>query len=225
MNRHLTRMLASAMRYGSTEWLPPLTALRTFRRAVASVPAYRDLLAKLRVPVERIVTLRDFRDRVPVIDQASYLCQYPPELLCRGGTFARAYSIERCLAPIGPAAGGMVRIRGRYESARFAEAVERLLVDVVRADRRRTLAVVAWSPTAWPGGERFAHAVQTLAESRRMRVTTVTPGADARSCLDVVREFQARFDQVLLASLPMLLRAVVEQGRQTGVDVRSKNDR
>jgi hypothetical protein len=219
MNRHFVRALASVMRYAPADRIAPLAALRTFRRTVASVPAYRDLLSRLCVPVERIVTSRDFHERVPVVDQATYVCQYPPELLCRGGTFLEAYSIERCAGPV----GATIRIRGREETERFTASVERLLGDVVRADQHRTLAVVAWSATSWPGGERFAHAVQALAESRRLQVATMTPGADTDACLDAVREMRGQFDQVLLAATPMLLRAVVEQGRQTGVDWRGRH--
>ena len=83
MRHSLDQALACVMRRGGFEWLPGLTALSTFRQAVDSVPAYRDLLARLCVDVERIASLADFQSPVPTPDRATYPLPYPPDPLLR----------------------------------------------------------------------------------------------------------------------------------------------
>ena len=68
MNRHLMRVLATAMRYGPVDRIAPLTALHTFRAAVASVPAYRDLLTKLREAHPEIIFRFRHGTDLPVIE-------------------------------------------------------------------------------------------------------------------------------------------------------------
>ena len=205
MTGSLSKMLACVLRRGDLPWLSGLTALRTFREAARSVPAYRDLLARLHVPVDRITSLADFQARVPVVDEHTYLSQYPLDLLCRGGTFAGSYTIERTPES---ATRAMYHVRGEPEERRLREAAESLLCETLHADRRPTLALVAWSQRTWPFGEQLARALHDLARRRRMRVTVITPGTRLTDCLDALRTVLPRFDQALLAGSATLLEEI-----------------
>ena len=214
MRYSLDQALACVMRRGGFEWLPGLAALSTFRQAVDSVPAYRDLLARLCVDVERIASLADFQSRVPILDRDSYLLQYPPDLLCRTGTFSQAYTLER-IEGTGRRRG--YRVRGALEDARLVTSLGRLLRDQLQVHRRRTLMLIAWSKDAWPAGQRVVRAVEQLVHAKRLRATVVTPGLELDEGLDAARSLVPRFDQTVLVGSASWVRALVECGRQAGL--------
>src|SRR6266536_5930028 len=79
-------MLGALRKTREAEWLRLNETLtrKAFRRMAREVPAYRRLLRRLQIDPDRILTLEDFRARVPLLDKAAVLEGKITDW-CRGG--------------------------------------------------------------------------------------------------------------------------------------------
>ncbi|UCG32635.1 MAG: phenylacetate--CoA ligase family protein [Phycisphaerales bacterium] len=215
MNRHLGRFLLAALSPRMIQRWGGVQAVRTFRRAAATVPAYRDFLTRLRVPINSIWTYDDFARRVPVCDKENYLRQYPLEMLCRHGTLSGKYTLERSSGYSGTP---FFWLRARNEDRKLRDHVEYMFRDMFQAHRTQTLVVVTWSQGTWVTGEKFARTVRHLGESGRLKVTVVSPGINLDETIEILTHFLPRFEQTVMAGYPPFLRDIIVQGRERGID-------
>ena len=196
MNRHMARFLLSALPPRLIERGGGWQAVRTFRKAAATVPAYRDFLARLNVPVEKIWSASDFLRLVPVCDKESYLKQYPLEMLCHKGDFLGKHTIERSSGYTGKP---FFWLRARAEDRQLRHHIEYMFRDMFGAHQKQTLVVITWSQGTWVTGEKFARTLRRLGESGQLKVTVVSPGINTDETLEILRHFLPRFPQTVIA--------------------------
>ena len=214
MNRHLGRLLMTALPPRLIQRWAGWQAVRTFHQAAAAVPAYGDFLARLQVPVGRIWTYGDFVRHVPLCDKQNYLRQYPLEMLCRGGDFRNKYTIERSSGYSGTP---FFCLRARGEDRQLSKHVEYLFRDLFAAHRLPTLVVVTWSQGTWVTGEKFARTVRRLGQTGQLKVTVISPGINLEETIEILGHFLPRFEQTVIAGYPPFLKDVVVQGREQGI--------
>jgi len=214
MNRYLAKAIQSAVKPQTIERLSEFQALHTFHRAAARVPAYRDLLQQLRVPVHRVWSIREFRHHVPLIDKQSYFRLYPLEMLCLDGRFDRKYTLERSSGYSGTP---YFWLREPAEDKHLEDHVEFMFRDMFQAHRVPMLVVVTWSQGSWVTGEKFARTIRNLASRGKLKLTVVSPGLAMEEIQEILDTFMARFPQTLITGYPPFLKDIIDQAARRGI--------
>jgi len=187
--------------------------LSLFHSAAREVPAYADFLGSHRIDSATVRTIADFR-RVPVTTKDNYHRQNALAQLCRGG------DLSDCdMLAVSSGSTGQPTVWPRFVTDEFSVArrFEQVLVDGFDADRRSTLAVIAFALGSWVGGMYTTACCRHLA-AKGYRMTTVTPGNNIHEILRVLRGLDGMFDQVVLFGYPPFLKDVIDAGAADGFD-------
>jgi phenylacetate-CoA ligase len=188
-------------------------ALALFHAAARRVPAYGDWLARQGCDPARIQTPTDW-GRVPVMDKANYLRQYPLADLCWDGTLAGLHMIS---VSSGSTGQPFFWPRGIRQELATAGAFEEIYRYNFRAHERRTLVVVCFAMGTWIAGT-FTFQATALVAQKGYPITLVTPGLNPTEILRCVRELGPQFEQVVLAGYPPFVKDVLDAGRAAGLD-------
>ncbi len=191
---------------------PERRALTLFDSVVATVPAYRALLAEHDVDPAAVRTIDDFRT-LPLLTKDNYLRRHPLDQLCRGGKLVGCDMIA-----VSSGSTGEPTFWPRSAADEFAVAIrfEQVFHDSFGADRQATLAVVCFALGTWVGGMYTAACCRHLAV-KGYPITVITPGSDVEEILRVVTALGPQFEQVVLLGYPPFLKGVVDTGWARGV--------
>jgi phenylacetate-CoA ligase len=187
-------------------------ALKLFRQAAATVPAYREFLRERGIDPGQVASMEDFR-RVPMMDKASYHHRYPLPQRCRDGR------LDGCdLVSVSSGSSGSPTIwpRSIVDELAVARRFEQVFRDGFQAGRRTTLAVVCFPLGTWVGGLFTTSCVRHLA-AKGYPVTTVAPGNNRGEILRVLPELAPHFQQVVLLGYPPFLKNVIDSGIAAGI--------
>jgi phenylacetate-CoA ligase len=187
-------------------------ALKLFRQAAASVPAYREFLREHGIDPGQVESIDDFR-RVPMMDKESYHHRYPLPRRCRDGM------LDGCdLVSVSSGSSGSPTIwpRSIVDELAVARRFEQVFRDGFQADRRTTLAVVCFPLGTWVGGLFTTACVRHLA-AKGYPVTAVAPGNNKAEILRVLPELAPHFQQVVLLGYPPFLKNVIDSGIAEGI--------
>ncbi|NUT92646.1 MAG: phenylacetate--CoA ligase family protein [Saccharothrix sp.] len=191
---------------------PSDSVLDLFHRTAATVPAYRDFLARHGIDPADIATLDDFR-ALPLTDKENYHRRYPLPALCRDGR------LDGCdMVAVSSGSSGQPTVWPR--SLLDELAVTRRFEQVFRAfgaHDRSTLAVVCFPLGTWVGGLFTTSCVRHLA-AKGFPVTVVAPGNNKAEILRVLPELADHFEQVVLLGYPPFVKDVVDTGLAAGHD-------
>lgn len=188
-------------------------ALALFQAAARRVPAYRDFLARAGCDPATVQTAADWA-RVPIMDKANYLRQYPLADLCWDGTLTGLHMIS---VSSGSTGQPFFWPRGIRQELATATSFEEIYRYGFGADRRRTLVVVCFAMGTWIAGT-FTLQATALVAQRGYPITLVTPGLNRDEILRAVRELGPQFEQVVLAGYPPFVKDVLDAGRTAGLD-------
>lgn len=186
-------------------------ALRLFRDAARTVPAYRDFLAAHDVDPAGVTDLAT----VPLCTKINYVHRYPLPERTRGGDLSAA--AHAVAVSSGSSGEPTVWPRSIVDEMVVTRRFEHVLVDGFRAGERRTLVVVCFALGNWVGGMYTAAACRHLA-AKGHPVTVATPGNNLDEILRVVQTLGGYFDQTVLAGYPPFVKNVVDAGAARGVD-------
>ncbi|MFO1055843.1 MAG: hypothetical protein U1E53_02620 [Dongiaceae bacterium] len=194
---------------------PAAAALALFRRTVAEVPAYRELVADHGIDPATIRDASDFA-RLPLVTKANYVNRYPLAARCRGGR------LESCdMVAVSSGSTGTPTFWPRFLSDELAIAArfEQVFHDSFAAEGRRTLAVVCFALGSWVGGLFTLSCCRWLA-AKGYPITCVAPGNNKAEIWRVVRALAPQFEQTVLLGYPPFLKDVIDGGRAEGIDWR-----
>ncbi|HTU73458.1 MAG TPA: phenylacetate--CoA ligase family protein [Trebonia sp.] len=186
--------------------------LHLFRRAAATVPAYRKFLGERGFDPAQVRTIEDFL-RVPMMDKASYHSRYPLPERCREGR------LDHCdLVAVSSGSSGTPTIwpRSVADELTVARRFEQVFRDAFSADRRSTLAVVCFPLGTWVGGLFTTACVRHLS-AKGYPITTVAPGNNPAEILRVLPELAPHFEQVVLLGYPPFMKNVIDLGAARGL--------
>jgi phenylacetate-CoA ligase len=187
-------------------------ALALFHQTAASVPAYRAFLDEHGISPGSIRTSDDFA-RLPLVTKDGYLRRHPLPALCRAGD---VFTSDTIAVSSGSTGVPTFWPRSVTDELAIARRFEQVFVDSFEADKKRTLAVVAFPLGTWVGGMFTAACCRYLA-TKGYDVFTVTPGNVKPEILRVVRELAPMFEQTVLLGYPPFLKDVVDAGLAEGV--------
>lgn len=187
-------------------------ALVLFHSAARHVPAYRDFLKKNKIKPETVQTISDFK-QLPLIDKKNYLQCYALKDLCWSGKLETSNVLT---SSSGSSGEPFFWPRGREQEEEAILSHELFLTDVFDIDRRSTLFVVAFAMGSWVAGTLTYRCAQDIAE--RHPLTVVAPGINKEEIVKIIKRLGGHYQQVVLAGYPPLIKDVIDEGRDQGLD-------
>lgn len=195
-------------------------ALSLFHSMAESVPAYRDFLNRQHLNHRDILTISDFKERVPVIDKNNYLRQYPLKDLCWGGEF----SDKRWVLSVTSGSTGepFYFPRTELQDEYYALTAELYMRENFQIQNKSTLYIDAFAMGAWIGGIFTYEAISRVA-ARGYKLSIITPGVNKAEVINNVRKLAPEFDQVIIGCYPPIMKDIIDLGRAEGLDWSSYN--
>jgi phenylacetate-CoA ligase len=185
---------------------PSLDVVGFFHEVAASVPAYREFLARARVDPAAVRSVEDFR-QLPMTSKSTYQARYPLPELCRGG---RLDGCDMIAVSSGSSGRPTIWPRSLADELQVAERFEQVF-RAFQADSRATLAVVCFPLGTWVGGL-FTTACMRHLAAKGFPITTVAPGNNKAEILRVIPELAPHFEQVVLLGYPPFVKDVIDGG-------------
>ena len=143
--------------------------VEAFARAIAEVPAYRDIYARSAgAPPEAVVDIESFRRHAPLLDKHGTFGAYDVRDLCLGGSLA---GVKSFLTSSGHSGVFSFGVNTAENLARSAQSIDMGLEYVFGVDSRRTLLI-----NALPMGVKVHTKATVLAE------TSVWPDISSITC-------------------------------------------
>lgn len=174
--------------------------LKVFRRAAASVPAYREILAEHGVSADQIADLAAFVRLCPLLRKANTFQRFPIAALCVGGTIGDLAGVLTSSGHGGSFSFGVV---DRKDAALHAAFTDHALDQAFGVASRRTLAI-----NCLPMGVGLATHCMTLA--------TTSVREDMVAAL--VQTFGAHYEQIVLVADPLFLKRLLDHAEERGLD-------
>lgn len=211
----VTRWSQALQRHGSDYWqkMGEKRALRLFHRVAREIPAYRDFLRKHGVDHAKIKTARDFRG-VPPVDKKNYLRAYPLQDLVFPKESRRHYIFS---ASSGSTGKPFLWPRGATQELEGALIHELIFSEIFGIPKDTpTLCAVTFSMGTWIAGTYTLASIKGLSE-KGYRITSVTPGIDTETAIDVLKTLLRGFRYVILAGYPPYVKDVLDEGARNGI--------
>jgi len=174
--------------------------LAAFRRAAASVPAYRALLDEHDVRAAQVTSLESFSRLCPLLSKSNTFDRFELDRLCVGGALG---DIGDVLTSSGHGGRFSFGVISRKEMATNAALIDRAFDDAFGVKTRKTLAI-----NCLPMGVGFS--------SECMTVATTSVREDM--ALALVDKFGQYHQQIVLCGDPMFMKRFVDFARDRGVD-------
>ena len=173
--------------------------LKAFHRAARRVPAYRRLLEARGVDPAQITNIREFKNKVPILDKETVFASNELRDLCVG---ADLDGVSLFYSSSGHSGVFSYGVETRQGARRAALAVEFFLDAAFHISRRKTLLI-----NCLPMGVKVHTRTLALAETS-VRSDVV---------LALIRKLKGDFDQFILVGESPFLKMLVEEGCEAGI--------
>lgn len=188
-------------------------AFELFQKASVRVPAYKDFLKKHKINPDIVKTYENFRN-IPLVEKDNYLRAYPLKALTWDGEFENLYMLSSSSGSTGVP---YLWPRGSFqevEGARFVELFYKYMFDM---DKKSTLYVVSFGMGAWIAGT-FMTAVTEIISRKGYPILVITPGLEKDLLINLIKQVQDDFDQVLIIGYPPFVKDIIDSGDNLGID-------
>lgn len=187
--------------------------LDLFHRVATQVPAYQKFLHEYGINHLSIKTWQDFI-KLPTVDKNNYLHKYPLEELCWQGTFHQQHMIS---ASSGSSGDPFFWFRSSWQEFEASLTHELLFRKFWQIDKKKTLLIVNFSMGMYVAGVLTQNCGQRLAE-KNYPLTVISPGISVTECVRIIKELGGKYEQVILAGYPPLLKDIVDTGSKAEID-------
>jgi phenylacetate-CoA ligase len=174
--------------------------LAAFRRAAASVPAYRTLLDEHDIRAAQVTSLASFSRLCPLLSKRNTFDRFALDRLSVGGALTDVGDVLTSSGHGGRFSFGVIT---RAEMSANAGLIDRAFDDAFGVKTRKTLAI-----NCLPMGVGFS--------SECMTVATISVREDMAVAL--VEAFGRYYEQIVLCGDPMFMKRFVDYARDRGVD-------
>ena len=171
-----------------------------FRRAAASVPAYRRLLEEHGVDPAAIVDYESFATRCPTLTKANTFDRFPIDQLCAEGAIA---DLAEVLTSSGHGGRFSFGLSTRRQKADSPAVIDYALDEAFAITGLRTLVV-----NTLPMGVGFSSASATVA--------TTSVREDMATAL--VSTFGSHYEQIVIVTDPLFVRRLLDYASERGMD-------
>ena len=190
-------------------------ALRLFDFMHRAVPAYRLFLKEHGVNPRRIKTIEDFKT-LPVMDKASYLRKYNYIDLFPDRDVSLATTIS---VTSGSTGEPFYFPRGEEQDKQYEYVAELFLRNQFNIDKKHTLGIIGFGMGIWIGGI-FTYKNLNKIAAKGYPLTLVPVGTNIELYLKVLKKFGHLFDQVILMGYPPLVKDIIDEAGDYGINWR-----
>ncbi len=195
--------------------------LKLFHLMARRVPAYKDFLKKHHIDERAIKTIRDLA-AIPTIDKDNYLRAYPLEQLCWDGTLkGKSWTIA---ATSGSTGEPFYFPREKEQDLQYAATAELYLLNTFQIDKKSTLYINGFGMGIWIGGVFTYQAIRLVAD-KGYPLSIITPGSSKIEIIKAVKNLGSKFDQIIIAGYPPLIKDTIDEGIANGFDWKTYNIR
>lgn len=189
-----------------------LSALKRFRKAATTIPAYKNFLKKNGIKPERVRTIKDFQ-LVPETNKKNYIERYDIAERSPNGSF----DSHRIIAVSSGTTGTpTLWPRGILQEEEAFMVHEALFVDIYELKKYKTLAVIGFPMGVYVSG--MATTIPTfLASVRHPNLSILTAGNNKENILSMLPKLQRYYDQIILFGHPFFVKDIVETGKRQGI--------
>lgn len=179
-------------------------ALDTFRRTRKEVSAYRTFLQECGFPLEAQLEDTDF-ESIPLTSKENYISKYSPlQLVSEGATPEMLYLSS------GSSGSATYWPSGIESENRDGLVHQELFDDVFEIGRSEpTLVIICFSMGMWIAGVYTLLAMRHLTDNGRP-ITTVSPGLDVDSILNIFRDIAPHYRSTVLVGYPPFITKLIE---------------
>lgn len=189
------------------------TALQIFREAVNRSPAYRKFLKENGVNPSEIKNIEEFQKKVPISTKKELLQKYSLSDLV-GDAFADAFGICFSSGSTGKPVGFLYSRKIYFTVFMGYLAWWEYLWEMF-SKPPKTLFINATPLGIWPFGY-TTHLVMANV-LKDFPFTYVTPSCDSQMIINILKEVEGKYDQVIFFTLPSFLKKVVDEGEKEGI--------
>jgi len=194
--------------------------VQLFKQMSRRVPAYKKVLAEHGIDPAKIKTIEDI-EQLPTLDKDNYLRKYPLSELCWDGKFAeKSWVIS---ATSGSTGQPYYFPRQDSQDYQYALTAELYLRSNFQIHKRKTLYVNAFAMGVWIGGLFTYEAIKTVAEKGEYSLSIISPGINKAEVINAINSLGKNFDQVIIGSYPPILKDIVDDGIEAGLDWKEYN--
>jgi len=188
--------------------------LKLFHEASRKVPAYKDFLKKNMIKPERVKSIDDFRKFVPPTSKENYIQKYPLKERCWDAKLTETHTFA---VSSGSTGEPIFWPRGIDQEIEGAKIHELLLDKVFDVYKRKTLFINSFGLGNWIAGM-YTEMCLYLLRLREVPFTLASPGYSQEETFKVVKAFSRYYDQTIIACHPPILKIMVENGKEEGID-------
>lgn len=191
-------------------------AFKLFHEMSVRVPAYKDFLKKQKINPRKIETFKDL-DYVPWIDKENYLKKYSMNDLSRDGKF---------VLPIISASSGTSGMptfwpRSWNIELETSYIYELFLKHIFEINKYKTLLVNGFAMGIYVGGTFTLNCSMRLSQ-KGYPLTIITPGVIKKEIIQSIKNLSPYFQQTIVGCYPPMLRDILEECIQEGINLREK---
>ena len=187
-------------------------ALRLFRYAYQTTPAYRQFLKKHKVDFKNICTIEDFKN-LPLTDKASYLRTFAYRDLFPKRDVSYITTIS---ATSGSTGEPFYFPRGEEQDWQSEYVGEIFLRNQFDIEHKNTLVVVGFGMGIWIGGILTYKYFNQLAQ-KGYNLSVAPVGTNIELFLKTIKQFGHLYDQIILVGYPPFIKDVIDEGASHGV--------
>lgn len=196
-------------------------ALVLFHDAAERVPAYKDFLKKNGVDHTQIKTWEDFQT-VPLTSKKEYLKKYSLEELCWDGTLEK----QLVYTSTSGSTGEPFYFPRTAEVDINASIIhEMFLKNSSHGVDGPTLIIVGFGMGIWIGGLITYKAFEIAGQRGGYPISIITPGVNKAEILNALEKVAPHYKQVILAGYPPIVKDVIDEGIERGIDFKKLNMR
>lgn len=192
--------------------------LKLFHLAAETVPAYKDFLRKNKIKHESIRSIGDFKE-VPVTTKENYIRQYELPYRCWDGDVCKTHTFA---ASSGTSGKPFFWPRSVAQEVEGAQIHELLFTKIYNVQKSKTLFVNSFGLGNWIAGI-YTEMCVYLMRLRGIPFTLASPGYNQEETFKVVKGFSHFYDQTIIACHPPILKMMIEDGIEEGIQWKKLN--
>ncbi len=188
-------------------------ALLLFQKAAKHVPAYKHFLSKYGVNPQKVRTIKDFHNHVPIMDKQNYILQYSEKDRSWNGEIAR-----HVLSSVSSGTSGLPTfwMRGGYQEYEAAVVHEILFSSLFSVEHVPTLCVVCFPMGIYVSGMATIFPLWVM-KMKGYPFTLVPAGNKSDSALVALKRLWKEYQQIILVGHPLFVKRVLEEGKEEGI--------
>jgi len=197
--------------------------LKLFHEAANNIPAYKDFLINHETDIKSVVTIDDFRQRVPLMNKSTYLHAYSIDKVI-GNDPSDNVAITHSSGSTGKPIYYFVP---REEMAIFPQAFAAFFDYMwdLYSSKDRVLIINGMALGAWMGSTYANHVFQILSQKKDSRFTFITPGTDIERIIEIITTLGKLYSKIVITTYPSVIKTLIDYGETQHINWEEYNIR